>query len=50
VGLAYDFCVGETAIDGRKLGFKSFVIKDATKAIHPESESTMKEMLKIEGV
>lgn len=33
VGIATDFCVAWTAIDACKLGFKSYVISDATKAI-----------------
>lgn len=33
VGIATDFCVAWTAIDAAKLGFQSYVIADATKAI-----------------
>ena len=33
VGIATDFCVAWTAMDAAKLGFKSYVIADATKAI-----------------
>lgn len=33
VGIATDFCVAWTAIDAAQLGFKSFVISDATKGI-----------------
>ena len=33
VGIATDFCVAWTAIDAAKMGFKSFVISDATKGI-----------------
>ncbi len=33
VGIATDFCVAWTAIDACKLGFKTFVIADATKGI-----------------
>ena len=32
-GLATDFCVAWTALDARKLGFKAYVIEDATRAI-----------------
>ena len=32
-GLAYDFCVGYSAIDARRLGFQTFVIRDACRAI-----------------
>ena len=33
VGIATDFCVAWTAIDAAKMGFTSYVIADATKAI-----------------
>ena len=33
VGIATDFCVAWTAMDAAQLGFKTFVISDATKAI-----------------
>ena len=33
VGIATDFCVAWTAIDACKLGFKAYVISDATKSI-----------------
>ena len=32
-GLATDFCVAWTAMDGRKAGFEVYVIEDATRAI-----------------
>ena len=32
-GLAYDFCVGYSALDARRLGFEAFVIRDACRAI-----------------
>jgi nicotinamidase/pyrazinamidase len=32
-GLAYDFCVGYSALDARKLGFGAVVLKDACRAI-----------------
>jgi nicotinamidase/pyrazinamidase len=32
-GLATDFCVAWTALDARKLGFETYVIEDATRAI-----------------
>jgi nicotinamidase/pyrazinamidase len=32
-GLATDFCVAWTAMDARKLGFQTYVIEDATRAI-----------------
>jgi nicotinamidase/pyrazinamidase len=33
VGLAYDFCVGFSALDARRLGLPSFVVRDACRAI-----------------
>lgn len=33
VGLAYDFCVGYSAIDARAQGFEAVVVKDLTRAI-----------------
>jgi len=33
-GLAYDFCVGYSALDARRLGFPAFVIRDACRAIN----------------
>jgi nicotinamidase/pyrazinamidase len=32
-GLAYDFCVGYSALDARQLGFEAVVLKDACRAI-----------------
>jgi nicotinamidase/pyrazinamidase len=33
-GLAYDFCVGYSALDARRLGLPAFVIHDACRAIN----------------
>lgn len=32
-GLAYDFCVGHSALDARKLGFQAVVVRDACREI-----------------
>ena len=32
-GLAYDYCVGYSALDARRLGFPAFVLRDACRAI-----------------
>ena len=45
VGLAYDYCVGLTAIDGAKNGFKTYVLTDATRAVSEETEETMNQRL-----
>jgi nicotinamidase/pyrazinamidase len=34
VGLAYDFCVRYSAIDGKALGFETIVIEDATRPVN----------------
>ena len=37
VGLAYDYCVGETAIDSSLAGFETFFVTDATKPVGEET-------------
>jgi len=32
-GLAYDYCVGFSALDARRLGFKAVIVRDACRAI-----------------
>ena len=32
-GLAYDYCVGYSALDAQRLGFPAFIIRDASRAI-----------------
>ena len=51
VGLAGDFCVKYTAIDAKRLGFRSWLIEDGTKCVDPGSgwEKT-KDDLKRAGV
>ncbi len=46
-GIATDFCVAWTAIDACKLGFKTYVISDATKAIdlHGSLQHAWQDML-----
>jgi nicotinamidase/pyrazinamidase len=38
-GLARDFCVRATAIDGARAGFRVFVIDDLTRAVDPASRA-----------
>jgi nicotinamidase/pyrazinamidase len=33
-GLAFDFCVGFSAIDGQKMGFECLVVQDLTRAVN----------------
>ena len=44
-GLALDYCVGSTAIDSQKNGFKTNVIIDCTKSTEIESEKKMLKLL-----
>jgi nicotinamidase/pyrazinamidase len=48
-GLTADFCVGFTALDALGLGFETFVLEDATKAINEEGWEKMKTDLKLSG-
>ena len=45
-GLAFDFCVGWSAVDGRQMGFDVAVIQDATRGINTNGsmEATTKKM------
>jgi nicotinamidase/pyrazinamidase len=50
-GLAYDFCVRFSAIDGRQLGFESLVIEDASRAVAlPDSVEATNAALAAAGV
>ena len=40
-GLAWDYCVGFSALDGKALGFDVTVITDAVRGIQPESMDAM---------
>ncbi|HXC97625.1 MAG TPA: bifunctional nicotinamidase/pyrazinamidase [Edaphobacter sp.] len=46
-GLAYDFCVRYSAIDGKDLGFETIVIEDATRSVNlGNSVAETKEVLR----
>ena len=49
-GLAFDFCVGSTALDSKKYGFETFVIREGTKSVGQETEVVMAERLKERNV
>jgi len=50
-GLAYDFCVRYSAIDGKKLGFETIVIEDATRPVNlPNSVEETNAALAAAGV
>jgi nicotinamidase/pyrazinamidase len=42
-GLAYDYCVGYSALDARRLGFPAVVLRDASRAIDLEGSVTAME-------
>eukprot|EP00038_Savillea_parva_P028408 m.64886 g.64886 ORF g.64886 m.64886 type:complete len:246 (+) comp8253_c0_seq1:303-1040(+) len=50
VGLAFDYCVGATALDAAKEGFKTFVLKDLSKGVMPETCAAMSARLSMAGV
>eukprot|EP00037_Helgoeca_nana_P013839 m.127772 g.127772 ORF g.127772 m.127772 type:complete len:282 (-) comp22257_c1_seq1:294-1139(-) len=50
VGLAYDYCVGSTAIDAAREGFDSYLIDDLVKGVLPETCATMRTRLDAAGV
>eukprot|EP00465_Bigelowiella_longifila_P003565 CAMPEP_0185252442 /NCGR_PEP_ID=MMETSP1359-20130426/1526_1 /TAXON_ID=552665 /ORGANISM="Bigelowiella longifila, Strain CCMP242" /LENGTH=219 /DNA_ID=CAMNT_0027834603 /DNA_START=178 /DNA_END=837 /DNA_ORIENTATION=+ len=44
-GLAYDFCVGFSALDAKNIGYNTTVITDATRSVAEESAKSMKKQL-----
>ncbi|EKX39062.1 hypothetical protein GUITHDRAFT_158456 [Guillardia theta CCMP2712] len=50
VGLAYDYCVGFTALDAVDCGFVVYVLEDCTRAVAEDSQKKMVESLKKRGV
>jgi nicotinamidase/pyrazinamidase len=50
VGLAYDYCVGYTALDAVREGFETFVIKSLTRAIALNSATDMTIAMATAGV
>jgi nicotinamidase/pyrazinamidase len=50
-GLAYDFCVRFSAIDGKQLGFETIVIEDATRPVNlPGSVAATNEAFAAAGI
>jgi nicotinamidase/pyrazinamidase len=51
-GLALDYCVKFTALDAQSLGFKTYVLTDATRAVnlHPEDGKLALEALRGAGI
>ena len=50
VGLAYDYCVGATALDAATHGIKTYVVMDATKSVSADTAEPMKKKLDAAGV
>lgn len=46
VGLARDYCVKWTAMDGRQLGYHTYFIFDATKPVHADTDDEVRKELK----
>ncbi len=49
-GLALDYCVDATALDAKKAGFDTCVIRDATRAVFPEQSAAKEEGWRAAGV
>ena len=45
VGLAYDFCVGSTALDAAKNGFETYIIEEGTRSVAEPFEKSMDERI-----
>ena len=50
VGLAYDYCVGSTAEDSAKHGYKTYLIDDAARSVADATKQTMSDRLSKAGV
>lgn len=50
VGLAFDYCVGWTALDAKAEGFEPIVILDGTRSVAADSAKSMIEQLKATGI
>lgn len=50
VGLALDFCVGNTALDAKDAGFKVTVIKECTRGVSGDSSEKMLKRFEEKGV
>jgi nicotinamidase/pyrazinamidase len=50
VGLAYDFCVGSTAVDAVDCGFVSYLVEDCCRAVNHDTKDQMTTKLKAKGV
>jgi len=44
-GLAYDYCVGFSALDGVKEGFKTYFIEDGARGVASDTTAAMRSKL-----
>jgi len=49
-GIAFDYCVGYSALDAVSEGFRTFVVEDACRGVAPETIDAMKKKLQAVGV
>jgi len=49
-GIAYDYCVGYSALDSQAAGFRTYVVEDATRGVAESSVKSMIEQLNKAGV
>lgn len=50
VGLAYDYCVLNSAIDCQSLGFNSYVVKSCCKSVQPSNDNATDKLYENAGV
>lgn len=50
VGIAYDFCVLQSAKDCAKQGYKTYVVKEACKSVYAQREPVTDNMYRANGV
>lgn len=50
VGLAFDYCVSYTARDAAKLGYRTFILRSATRGIAPDTIAKEESLLRGAGV
>jgi len=49
-GLAFDFCVGFSALDAKSIGYETTVVTDATRPVAEESAASMRKELEEAGI
>jgi len=49
-GLAEDYCVGETALQAKKLGYQVYVVRDGTRAVTKAGQRAMRKKFREAGI